>query len=31
VRFLEGHMSAWKRDGLPVEVVSESSPAGGAE
>ena len=26
VRFLEGHMSAWKEDGLPVESAPEPGP-----
>ena len=30
VAFLEGHMIAWKRDGLPVETGPEPEPADGA-
>ena len=26
VRFLEGHMTAWKSDGLPVESVADEGP-----
>ena len=26
IRFLEGHMTAWKQDGLPVEPTPEASP-----
>ena len=31
VAFLEGHMIAWKRDGLPVETGPEPEPADGSE
>jgi len=31
VRFLEGHMTAWKAAGLPVESGAPQLPAGGSD